>query len=483
MTSPAIVWFRHDLRVADNPALRIAHDRGGPVIPVFIWAPQEEGDWPPGGASRYWLHQSLASLGEELNKAGSRLILRSGNSFEELEKLIRQTGAGAIYWNRRYEPAVIQRDADIKRKLRDRGLIAESFNGNLLFEPPTTLNKQGGPFKVFTPFWRHCRKLGEPSTPLPASRSLKAPSKWPAAGKLKDLQLEPAIDWPAGIREHWTFGATGARRALREFLREGIEDYPVQRDYPGITGVSRLSPRLHFGELSPRQIWHAVREHEIELGRMSETRHAEAYLRQLVWRDFGHHLLYHFPHTPNKPMNPDYEHFPWQWGTKSLQRWQQGKTGYPLVDAGMRELWHTGYLHNRVRMVVASFLVKDLLVHWLEGARWFWNTLVDADLANNTLGWQWAAGCGADAAPYFRIFNPIRQAERFDPNGIYVRYWIPELAQLSNKSLLAPWQADAAELRQAGVVLGETYPEPIVDHQLARQKALAALETIKKTRT
>lgn len=482
MTAPAIVWFRHDLRLADNPALRAAKERDGAVIPVFIWAPEEEGDWPPGSASRYWLHQSLLSLHGELEKAGSRLILRQGSSLEELDKLIEQTGAAAVYWNRRYEPATIQRDADVNSCLRSRGLTVESYNGNLLFEPPQTLNKQGGPFRMFTPFWRYCRTLGEPPVPLPAPRSLKAPAKWPASIKLKQLQLEPAIDWAGGIRDSWEFGARGARRALREFLRDGLEQYPTDRDYPGIRGVSRLSPRLHFGELSPRQVWHAVRDHEAGQGRMTETGHAEAYLRQLGWREFGHHLLYHFPQTPSAPLNEDYLNFPWQWRTDSLYRWQRGQTGYPIVDAGMRELWHTGYLHNRMRMIVASFLVKDLLVHWLKGARWFWDTLVDADLANNTLGWQWAAGCGADAAPYFRIFNPVRQAERFDPDGGYIRYWVPELKKLANVSLLAPWQADRSELKEAGVVLGETYPEPIVDHKQARQTALAALKVIKKKR-
>ncbi|MCS3902342.1 deoxyribodipyrimidine photo-lyase [Methylohalomonas lacus] len=476
----AIVWFRQDLRLADNPALRAACDRGGVVIPVFIWAPDEEGDWPPGGAGRYWLHQSLASLSAELERLGSRLIIRRGDSLAELGKLIKSSAAEAVFWNRRYEPAVVERDAGIKAQLRDQGVTVESFNGNLLLEPSQTFNKQGRPFRVFTPFWRHCRKLGEPVAPLPAVRKLRAPDKWPRSLKLDALELEPRIDWAGGIRAHWTFGSKGARESLREFLADDFQGYPKQRDYPGVHGVSRLSPRLHFGELSPRQVWHAVREHEIERGYVSETRHAEAYLRQLGWREFGHHLLYHFPHTAQAPLNDAYRDFPWRWNTAGLRAWQRGETGYPLVDAGMRELWHSGYLHNRVRMVVASFLVKHLLVHWLAGARWFWDTLVDADLANNTLGWQWAAGCGADAAPYFRIFNPVRQAERFDPNGDYVRYWVPELNALSNKALLAPWQADADELKSAGVVLGKTYPQPIVDHKQARQAALAALDTIKK---
>ncbi|MDZ7735861.1 MAG: deoxyribodipyrimidine photo-lyase [Gammaproteobacteria bacterium] len=480
MTATVIVWLRQDLRLADNPALRAAYERGGAVIPAYIWAPAEEGNWAPGSASCYWLHQSLLSLNAELEKAGSRLIIRQGGSLEELDKLIRETGADAVYWNRRYEPAARQRDADIKNRLCSRGVTVESYNGNLLFEPSGILNKQGRPFKVFTPYWRHCRLQGEPEPPLPAPRSLRAPENWPLSVSLKKLQLEPSVDWTAGIRGTWNFGATGARRALRDFLRDGIEHYAAQRDYPGIRGVSRLSPRLHFGEISPRQVWSAVRDHGSGKGRLSESKHAEAYLRQLGWREFGQYLLFHFPHIPDAPFNDDYRNFPWQWDTSLLRLWQRGETGYPIVDAGMRELWHTGYMHNRVRMIVASFLVKDLLVHWLEGARWFWDTLVDADLANNTLGWQWAAGCGADAAPYFRIFNPTRQAQRFDPDGTYIRRWLPELKRLPDKDLPRPWEAGAASLNKASVVLGKTYPEPIVDHQQARAKALAALKTIRK---
>lgn len=482
MIAPAIVWFRHDLRLADNSALRMAAERGGAVIPVFIWAPAEEGDWPPGSASCYWLHQSLASLSEELKKAGSRLIIRRGDSLAELGRLIDQSGAGAVYYNRRYEPAALQRDAVISSRLRRRGLIVENYNDNLLFDPAQIFNKQGRPFRIFTPFWRHCRAFGEPSSPLPAPRSLKAPVRWPSSIRLNSLQLEPSADWTGGIRATWTFGARGCRCALRDFLHDGLEAYPLQRDYPGVRGVSRLSPRLHFGEISPRQVWYAVRHHEAGRGRLTESSPAEAWLRQLGWREFAYHLLFHFPQTPSSPLNEDFLDFPWQRDTDNLPLWQKGRTGYPIVDAGMRELWYTGYMHNRVRMIVASFLVKDLLVHWLEGARWFWDTLIDADLANNTLGWQWAAGCGADAAPFFRIFNPVRQSERFAADGAYIRYWIPELKRLSNAAVLAPWQADRGELKKAGVVLGETYPEPIVDHRQARQRALTALERIRKRR-
>lgn len=483
MVAPVIVWFRRDLRLRDNPALRAAIASGQPVIPVFIWAPLEEGDWAPGSASRYWLHQSLQNLDATLRKLDARLVLRQGNgksgSLGVINDLLKDTGADTVYWNRLYEPALVERDSRIKQQLRADGYTVESFNAQLLFEPPHTANKQGKPFRVFTPFWKHCRAQGEPDSPLPAVRKLNIPDRWPASDSLESFELQPGIDWAAGIRDRWSFGEAGARQVLGKFLGQALTGYPEQRDFPARDGVSTLSPYLHFGEISPRQIWHAVREHEAAQGRMSESRAAEAFLRQLGWREFGHHLLYHFPHTTDKPLNEDYESFPWQRNASALRAWQRGMTGYPIVDAGMRQLWHTGYIHNRVRMVVASFLVKDLLIHWREGARWFWDTLVDADLANNTLGWQWTAGCGADAAPYFRIFNPVRQGERFDPDGDYVRRWVPELKDLESKYIHAPWQAPRAVLDAAGIKLGQTYAEPIIDHHVARDRALAALKTIK----
>ncbi|MEX2517254.1 MAG: deoxyribodipyrimidine photo-lyase [Gammaproteobacteria bacterium] len=478
MMAPTLVWLRQDLRLDDNPALKAAQQRKQPVIPVYILDPDSEGDWAPASASRYWLHQSLRALDEQLQTCGSRLILRQGDSLAELQQLAKQTGAEAVYWNRRYEPAVVKRDATIKQQLLDQDIDAQSFNGALLHEPPQTKNKQGKPFRVFTPFWKHCRSLGEPEPPVAGVRKLAAPDKWPDAVTLEKLALEPAIDWAGGIAASWEFGAKAAEKALDDFLAEGLNGYPTQRDFPGKQGVSVLSPRLHFGELSPRQIWQRVREFDAGQGRVSETTAAEKFLRQLGWREFGHHLLYHFPHTTDKPLNETYADFPWRKNAKALRAWQRGRTGYPIVDAGMRQLWHTGYMHNRVRMVVASFLVKDLLIHWRDGACWFWDTLVDADLANNTLGWQWAAGCGADAAPYFRIFNPVLQSQRFDADGAYIRRWVPELAELNNKAIHEPWQADSSILKAANVKLGDNYPQPIVDHKQARQDALAALKTI-----
>lgn len=468
-TPPVIVWLRQDLRLADNPALYEASRRGAPVIPLYIFAPGEEGEWPSGAASRYWLHHSLASLGEDLQKKNSRLILRTGKSLEVLLSLVRETGAQTVFWNRRYEPAAIQRDQSIEKELKAEGLEVRTFNASLLFEPWEVMTSQSTPYRVFTPYWRACLANLEPAAPLPPPRTLGMPARWPTSPSLGELHLEPRIDWAGGIRETWAFGEPGAKKQLEAFLKKGISNYDQNRDFPGIKGISRLSPYLHHGEISPRQVWYAVKA----------TPHAgEGYLRQLVWREFAHHLLYHFPETPQEPLHPGFSAFPWKRNRNWLTAWQKGKTGYPIVDAGMRELWTTGWMHNRVRMVVASFLVKDLLIPWQEGAKWFWDTLVDADLANNTFGWQWCAGCGADAAPYFRIFNPVTQGERFDPEGSYVRRWVPELAKLPQKWLHRPWLASASVLTEAGITLGKTYPHPLVDHAQARIKALDAYQSM-----
>ena len=476
----SIVWFRHDLRLRDNPALRAAVDRGEPVLPLFIWGPDGEGAWPLGGASRWWLHQSLLRLQESLNQAGSKLILRTGKAPDILRVLAEESGASHIYWNRRYEPTSIQRDREIKAELKQLGLTAESFNGALLAEPWKIANKAGKPFQVFTPMYRHYLATVEPDSPLPAPRSLQAPDAWPESEELAQFGLEPTPDWAGGLREQWVPGEKGAQKILAAFEEEGAADYPDRRDFPGIRGTSCLSPHLHFGEISPRLVWHQMQETASSRSERGLARGVEAWLRQLVWREFAHHLLYHFPYTPEAPLREEFGVFPWLEDAEGLRAWQKGQTGYPIVDAGMRELWSTGWMHNRVRMIVGSFLVKDLLIHWLEGARWFWDTLVDADLANNTLGWQWVAGCGADAAPYFRIFNPMLQSKKFDPQGTYLRRWLPELKKLPDTDLHAPWEADAATRKKAGVQLGETYPHPIVDHSEARDRALEALSTIRK---
>lgn len=463
---PTLLWLRHDLRLADNPALSHACATGGPVIPVYIWSPTEEGDWPPGAATRWWLHHSLASLSSSLADKGSRLIVRRGPALETLLTLARDTGATSVVWNRRYEPASIARDTRIKSALKSDGLVPESFSASLLFEPTDIRNKAGTPFKVFTPFWKHCLSLGTPTPPQPAPARIPAPEHWPASLGFEALNLLPTIPWDTGFRAEWTPGEAGAEQVLDDFLPERMPVYNAERDRPDRPGTSRLSPHLHFGELSPRQIWDRAN---------ARGASASPYLRQLVWREFAHHLLYHFPDTPTAPLRTEFEHFPWEDDPAGLRAWQRGRTGYPIVDAGMRQLWHTGWMHNRVRMIVGSFLVKDLLISWRRGAEWFWDTLVDANLANNTLGWQWIGGCGADAAPYFRIFNPVLQGEKFDPEGAYVRRWCPELSRLPNNLIHQPWNASPSELRAAEVRLGDTYPAPVVDHKEARDRAMTAL--------
>ena len=457
MIMPAtIIWFRRDLRLTDNPALLAAIRRGGPILPVFIWAPDEEAPWAPGAASRWWLHHSLVALDCDLCRRGASLIVRQGSSLAILQDVIRDTGATAVFWNRLYDPAIRQRDAQVAAALKKAGVEVQSFAGHLLFEPVDIANKSGKPFQVFTPFWNRCLAEPPPVPPLsaPARMEIVRPqrsTRTASAGfssvnlaplvadeKFRALDLLPKIDWAAGLRAAWQPGEAGAQKLLAQF---NASDYSAQRDFPAVAGTSRLSPHLHFGEISPRQVWQALPARAI------------AFRRQLGWREFAHHLLWHFPHTPEQPLRADFAHFPWREDPKALRIWQRGLTGYPIVDAGMRELWRTGWMHNRVRMMAASFLVKDLLLPWQAGARWFWDTLVDADLANNTLGWQWAAGCGADAAPYFRIFNPALQQKKFDPTGDYVRRWVSDQ--------------------------GPAYPAPIVDHAAARDRALEAFSRIR----
>ncbi|MEY3712445.1 MAG: hypothetical protein RL321_65 [Pseudomonadota bacterium] len=447
MTAPTLIWFRQDLRLSDHAALTAAIERGAPVIPVFIWAPTEEGEWAPGAASRWWLHQSLTALDESLVKLGSRLIIRcSSNTEAELHRLIKESGATAVYWSRRYEPKVIARDQSIKQGLRDAGIEARSFNAALLVEPWDVQNNSGKPFQVFTPYWRKVSATLELPKPLPTPTRIPAPQSWPMSTSLEALSLMPKIEWYQGMRDSWQPGERGARQNLDRFLDGSVANYGETRNLPAQAGTARLSPHLHFGEVSPRQIWHIAAKWR-----------SSQFMTEIGWREFAHHLLYHFPRTTNDPLRLEYQKFPWLDNPKHLEAWQRGRTGVPLVDAGMRELWHTGWMHNRVRMVVASFLVKNLRLHWLEGARWFWDTLVDADLASNTLGWQWAAGCGADAAPYFRVFNPESQAEKFDPQSGYIQRWIGG---------------------------DKKYPSsPIVDLKESRVAAIAAWQTLRKPST
>ncbi len=472
VNEPTIVWLRLDLRVADNPALHHAVKRGGPVIPVFIWAPEEETPWAPGAASRWWLHQSLRALAASLKELGSTLILRRGPSLQTLRLLIRETGATAAFWNRRYEPIVIVRDTQIKAELRKDNIEVETFNAALLREPWEVQNKSGRPFQVFTPFWKHCLSLPEPPRPLPVLSEVPRPSREPKTVPLKSLKLEPSVNWAAGFREVWTPGEAGAQANLGRFQRDLARNYSDSRNRPDLPGTSRLSPHLHFGEIGPRQIWKASR---------AGTSGQAQFINEIGWREFAHHLLFHFPNTPEEPLRPEFAKFRWRTEPDWLKAWQQGKTGYPIVDAGMRELWATGWMHNRVRMITASFLIKDLLISWQSGARWFWDTLVDADLAQNTLGWQWVAGCGADAAPYFRIFNPVTQAEKFDPKGDYIRRWCPELRGLADSTVHQPWvRRGENDLGTAGIPSGEAYPERLVSHAIAREVALEEYARIRK---
>ncbi len=475
----SLIWLRLDLRLADNPALDAAANLGGAAIPVFIHAPDEEAPWPPGGASKWWLHQSLKSLDAQLRTMGSQLIIRRGPTLETLWALLKETGATAVFWNRRYEPAVIARDARVKEALRGDGVKVESFNAALLNEPWTIRNKSDRPFQVFTPFWKQCLNEADPAKPLPAPIKLAAPAHWPKSIALDELRLAPKINWAGGLRAAWQPGEAGAAEQLEKFLTAAFDDYSAQRNRPDAVGTSRLSPHLHSGEISPRQIWHGVKTMAAKRGLPTAVWRNSQFLAEVGWREFAHHLLFHFPHTPGEPLRPQFKNFPWREDAALLRAWRTGRTGYPIVDAGMRELWTTGWMHNRVRMIVASFLVKDLLLPWSDGARWFWDTLVDADLPSNTLGWQWTAGCGADAAPYFRIFNPTTQGEKFDPNGDYVRRWCPELARLPAEWIHRPQTGPADILRAAGVDPGRTYPQPIVDHAAARAVALAAFARIK----
>lgn len=473
-TPVSIVWLRQDLRLADNPALDAALQRGGALLPLYIDSTAEEGGWAPGAASRWWLQQSLAALEADLQRRGSRLSYRRGRALQVLLELCRQTGADAVYWNRRYEPEVMARDEGVKQALRSAGILAESRNGALLVEPWQVATRSGGPFQVFTPFWR--RVLAELAPPAPAAppAQLPAPAAWPESLTLAALELLPRIRWYTTLAASWSPGEAGAAQRLDQFVEAGLKAYAERRDRPATAGTSRLSPYLHHGELSPRQVWHAVLAGAGRSGLGSAETRAGKFLAELIWREFSYHLLYHFPDTPTAPLRAQFHRFQWRDDPAALHAWQRGRTGVPLVDAGMRELWATGWMHNRVRMITASFLVKNLRLPWLAGARWFWDTLVDADLAANTQGWQWTAGCGADAAPYFRVFNPVTQSQRFDPQGQYLRHWLPELARLDDRQIHAPWLAPPAQLAAAGVQLGRDYPLPIVDLQQSRAAALAA---------
>lgn len=477
MSRPSLVWFRKDLRLSDNPALAAAASRGAPILCIFIKDEETEGALPAGAAAAWWLHHSLDGLMKSLAEIGGRLILKAGDPATILPDLCATHDVAEVFWNRCYEPEAIARDRALKVELKDKGVTVESFNGALLREPWEVKTKAGGAYGVFTPFWKAECALGDPD--LPKAKPEKIEGVADSGDDLDDWRLLPTTpDWTGGLRETWTPGEEGARARLADFLDDGAKTYAEARDRPDIAGTSRLSPHLAFGELSAREIWHIARD-RMRSGEMVSETGIWSFLRELGWRDFNHNLLFHNPDLPSKNYSAKFNAFPWVDDPESLDAWQKGRTGYPMVDAGMRELWHTGFMHNRVRMVVASFLVKHLLIDWREGESWFRDTLVDADLANNTANWQWTAGCGADAAPYFRIFNPMTQGEKFDPDGVYIRRWVPELADVPDKYLNQPWDAPASVLEAAGVELGETYPTRLVVHAEARKRALNAYEEVK----
>jgi deoxyribodipyrimidine photo-lyase len=470
MIEHTLVWFRQDLRIRDNPALGAAARAGRPVIPLFIHAPAEECEWAPGEASNWWLFHALAELREELERIGLPLVLGQGRSLRVIEDIAASHDVTAVFWNRRYEPHAIDRDAAVAAKLRKSGLRVETFNASLAFEPDTVANRSGRPFQVFTPFWKHLRSLPLPGPVSVDVTGLNGPSAPVDSVPLERLGLLPDVGWDAEFYVHWRPGLEDAQQALHDFVASRIFAYRDQRDRPGAEATSRLSPYLHFGQLGPRQVWHAVQEADAV-----DHQGGFSFLGEMAWREFAYHLLFHFPQTPEEALRPAFRAFPWEPEARFLQAWQRGRTGYPIVDAGMRQLWRSGWMHNRIRMLAASFLVKHLLQPWQDGARWFWDTLVDADLASNTMNWQWVAGCGADAAPYFRIFNPMLQGERFDPGGDYVRRYVPELRDLPAKYIQQPWKAPAGVLEASGVRLGDNYPEPVIGHRAGRERALAAL--------
>ena len=463
--SPVIVWFRDDLRLADNPALHAAVAAGRPLICVFVFDEESEGMRPLGGAAKWWLHGSLAELDKALGVFGGGLHILRGRGDEVIEALAAETKAAGLYWNRRYDEAGRAVDTRLKTALKARGMEAESFNGGLFHEPWTVRNKSGAPFRVFAAFWRAARGNGDPPLPIPAPVKVSFYAARPEMTvALDDLALEPSKpDWAGGLREAWHRGEVAGQRQLETFLEESLGGYTANRDRPDRPATSRLSPYLRFGNISPRQIWHAA----MASGRSPDL---DKFLAELGWREFSYHLLYHQPDLATHNFQPRFDAMPWVKDAAALRAWQRGQTGYPIVDAGMRELWTTGWMHNRVRMIIASFLAKHLLIDWREGEAWFWDTLVDADPANNPASWQWVAGSGADAAPYFRIFNPILQGEKFDPDGAYVRRWVPELAALPNSAIHKPWTAKPAV---------KAYPAPIIDHDFARRRALDAFAETK----
>ncbi|MEM9160249.1 MAG: deoxyribodipyrimidine photo-lyase [Verrucomicrobiota bacterium] len=472
----ALVWFRKDLRISDNPALANAIESGLPVHCLYLLETGKTA-WQSGEASKWWLHHALEDLRANLKRSNLRLTIRSGSPEREIPAVLAECNATHLYWNRRYDSESIKVDTQLKSSLTDQGFSVTTSNAALLHEPFRIQNKSGKPFKVFTPFWKTCltRKIDLPTETR--IHDAKPPKEFPETLALEDLGLLPTIKWDATFYEYWTPTEAGAHAALESFAKDAVCDYDLQRDIPSTKGTSTLSPFLASGQISPRQIWAQIaRKHPLN------SPDVQRYLSEIGWREFAYHLLFHFPHTTDEPLREEFKHFPWKRDEADLEAWKTGQTGYPMVDAGMRELWATGWMHNRVRMIVASFLVKHLLQPWQEGAKWFWDTLVDADLASNSLGWQWTAGCGADASPYFRVFNPIGQGEKFDAEAVYIKKWVPELSKLPTKYIHRPWDAPKEILEYCQINYGEDYPEPIISHFPARERALEAYHRLKNSK-
>jgi len=470
----AIHWFRQDLRLSDNPALDSAAQYET-LIPIYILDEVNSGEFKMGAASKWWLHQSLTKLNESLD---GKLLVYQGNPHEILNKLIEEQEVSYVTWNRCYEPWRVDRDKEIKRNFEDKNVAVESFSASLLWEPWTISKDDGTPYRVFTPFYKKgCLNSEEPRLPAGKVDLSNLYSEDLSSGSITDLNLLPTIKWYKSFEEEWNPGEIGAEQNLNSFLDSGLLNYKEGRNFPSQEFVSRLSPHLHFGEISPNEVWYKAKTKEGISGIEKSLAHFHS---ELGWREFSYYLLYHFPDLPNKNFQEKFDIFPWQENEEFLALWQKGNTGYPIVDAGMRELWQTGYMHNRLRMIVGSFLVKNLLIDWRFGERWFWDCLVDADLASNSASWQWVAGSGADAAPYFRIFNPITQGLKFDPEGEYTKKYVPELRNLPNKYLFSPWEAPENILADAGIELGKNYPKPMVDLKLSRETALEAFATTKK---
>jgi deoxyribodipyrimidine photo-lyase len=471
---PVIVWFRKDLRLDDNHALKAAADTGRPVVALYIREKEKRGTGALGAAQDWWLHHSLQAFAMDLKARGTPLILRSGDGRQVLSDIIEETGADTVYWNRRHDPAGISIDTSIKADLRKRGLAAQSFAGQLLHTPNRLLTGSGGPYKVYTPFWKALERAGEPHLPVEAPKKLAPPATRPISEDIGDWKLLPSNpDWAKSFAERWTPGEASAQERLADFVDGAIDGYKTDRDFPVKPATSLLSPHLALGEISPARIWHATR------GLDAPTEDVTHFRKEVAWREFCYHLLFHFPDLPEKNWSETFDAFPWKGSDAHFRQWTKGMTGYPIVDAGMRQLWRHGWMHNRVRMIVASFLIKHLMIDWRRGEAWFRDTLVDADPASNAANWQWVAGSGADASPFFRIFNPILQGEKFDPEGAYVREFVPELEKLDPAFIHKPFAAPAEVLKKAGVTLGESYPKPIVDHATARNRALVAYKALR----